>query len=56
MFTLRFVCAWNLVFHIKRERRLTVTEKRLLWEMIGPMREEAGGAWRELHNEEFDNF
>jgi hypothetical protein len=38
------------------ERRLRVTENRVLRKIFGPKREEVAGGWRRLHNEDLHNL
>jgi hypothetical protein len=38
------------------ERRLKVTENRVLKKMFGPKRNEVTTGWRKLHNEEIHNL
>jgi hypothetical protein len=40
---------------LREERRLRVSENRVLRRMFGPKREEVGD-WRRLHNEELHNL
>ena len=48
-------CAtWS--FTLREERRLRVFENRLLRRILGPMRDEVPGDWRELHNEELNDL
>jgi hypothetical protein len=35
-----------------QEHRLRVFENRVLMRIFGPKRDEVGGGWRKLHNEE----
>jgi hypothetical protein len=48
-----FVWLWNLVPH-REERRLRVSENRVLRKIFGPKREEVTGEQRKLHNEELN--
>jgi hypothetical protein len=41
---------------LREEYRLRVFEKRMLWRIFGPKRDEVPGGWRKLHNEEFYNL
>jgi hypothetical protein len=41
---------------LRGERRLNVSENRLLRKILGPKREEGARSWRRLHNEELHNF
>ena len=41
---------WSLTF--REERRLRVSENRVLRRIIGPKRDEVTGEWRKVHNEE----
>jgi hypothetical protein len=40
---------WSLT--LKEERRLRVSENRVLRRIFGPKRDEITGEWRKLHNE-----
>ena len=42
---------WSLT--LRKERRLRVSENRVLRRIFWPMRDEVTGDWRELHNERF---
>jgi hypothetical protein len=37
---------------LREERRLRVSENRVLRRILGPKRDEVKGEWRKLHNEE----
>jgi len=37
---------------LREERRLRVSENRVLWGVFGVRRDEVTGEWRKLHNEE----
>ena len=41
---------------IREERRLTVSENRVLMRIFGPKRDEVTKEWRKLHNEEFNDL
>jgi len=41
---------------LREERRLRVSENRVLRRIFGPKRDEVPGAWRKLHNEELNNL
>ena len=41
---------WSLI--LREERRLRVSENRLLRRIFGPKRDEITGEWRKLHDEE----
>jgi hypothetical protein len=41
---------WSLT--LSEERRLKVSENRMVRRIFGPKREEGTGGWRRLHNEE----
>jgi hypothetical protein len=41
---------WSLT--LREEHRLRVFEKRVLWRILGPKRDEVTGEWRKVHNEE----
>ena len=45
---------WSLT--LREERRLGVTENRVLRRIFGPKRDEVTGEWRKLHNEELNNL
>jgi hypothetical protein len=45
---------WSVT--LKEERGLRVSENRVLRRIFGPKREEVGGGWRRLHNEELHNL
>ena len=46
---------WSLT--LREERRLRVSENRVLRIIFGPKRDEVTGEWRKLHNEElYDLF
>jgi hypothetical protein len=45
--------SWSLT--LREEHRLRVSESRVL-RIFGPKRDEVTGGWRELHNEELQNF
>jgi hypothetical protein len=45
-----YVILWSL--KLREEHRLRVFENRALRRIFGPMRDEATGGWRKLHNEE----
>ena len=45
---------WSLTF--REERRLRVSENRVLRRIFGPKRDEVTGEWRKLHNEEPDDL
>ena len=45
---------WSLT--LREERRLRVSENRVLMRIFGPKRNEALGEWRKLHNEEFNDL
>jgi hypothetical protein len=40
----------------KEERRLRVSEDRVLRRIFGPKRHKVTGGWRKLHNEELHNL
>ena len=42
----------NVVAHTEEERRLRVSENRVLRRIFGPKRDDGTGEWRRLHNEE----
>jgi hypothetical protein len=44
---------WSLIF--KEERRLRVSENRVLRRIFGPRRDEVTGKRRKLHNEELND-
>jgi hypothetical protein len=41
---------------LREERRLRVSENRVLKKIFGPKRDEVTGEWRKLHNEELNNM
>jgi hypothetical protein len=43
---------WSLT--LREERRLRVSDNRVLRIMFGPKRDEVRGEWRKLHNEELN--
>jgi hypothetical protein len=45
---------WSLT--LREERRLMVSENRVLRRMLKPKCSEATGEWRKLHNEELNNL
>jgi hypothetical protein len=45
---------WSLTF--REERRLRVSENRVLRRVFGPKRDEVTGEWRKLHNEEVNDL
>ena len=45
---------WSLT--LKEERRLRVFEKRVLWRIFEPKRDEVTWEWKELHNEELNDL
>jgi hypothetical protein len=45
---------WSLA--LREENKLRVFENRMLRRIFGPRREEMGGGWRPLHNEELHNL
>ena len=48
-------CAtWSLT--LREERRLRVSENRVLRRIFGPKRDEVTGEWRKLHNEELNDM
>jgi len=46
--------AWSLT--LGEERRLRMSENRVLRRIFGPKRDEETGEWRKLHNEERDDL
>jgi len=44
---------WSLT--LREERRLWVSENRVLRKVFGPKRDEVTGEWRKLHNEELND-
>jgi len=40
----------------RKERRLRVSENRVLRKIIGPKRDKVTGEWRQLHNEELNDL
>jgi hypothetical protein len=49
---LYFVWVWNLVSHFRGRAKT----EGVLRGVFGPKREEVGGGWRRLHNEELHNL
>jgi len=45
---------WSLT--LREERRLRVSENRLLSRIFGPKKDEVRGEWRKLHNEELNDL
>jgi hypothetical protein len=45
---------WCLILRERHELR--VFKNRVLRRIFGPKKEEGGGGWRRLHNEEFRNL
>ena len=45
---------WSLT--LREERRLKVSENRVLRRIFGPKTEEVTGEWRKLHNEELNDM
>ena len=45
---------WSLTF--REERRLRVSENRVLRRIFGPKRDEVKREWRKLHNEELNDL
>jgi len=45
---------WSLT--LREERRLMVSENRVLRRIFGPKRDEVKGEWRKLHNEELNDL
>jgi len=45
---------WSLT--LREERRLRLSENRVLRRIFGPKREEVTGEWRKLHNKELNNL
>jgi hypothetical protein len=41
---------------VREEHRLRVLENRVMRKIFGPKRDEVGGSWRKLHNEEIRNL
>jgi hypothetical protein len=41
---------------LREERRLRVSENRVLWKVFGPKMDEVTGEWRKLHNEELNDL
>jgi hypothetical protein len=41
---------------LSEERRLRVSENRVLRNVFGPKRDEVTGEWRKLHNEELNDL
>ena len=48
-------CAtWSLT--VREERRLRISDNRVLRRIVGPKKDEVTGEWRKLHNEERDDL
>jgi len=45
---------WSLT--LREERRLRVSENKVLRRVYGPKRDEVTGEWRKLHNEELNDL
>ena len=45
---------WSLT--LKEERRLRVSEKKVLRKIFGPKRDEVTGKWRKLHKQELNDL
>ena len=45
---------WSLT--LREERKLRVSENRVLRRIFGPRRDEVRGEWRRLHNEELNDL
>ena len=45
---------WSLT--LREERRLRVSENRVLRKVFGPKRDKVTGEWRKLHNEELNDL
>jgi len=45
---------WSLT--LRKERRLSVFENRVLRRIFGPKRDEVTGEWRKLHDEELNDL
>ena len=45
---------WSLA--LREERRLSVSENRVLRRIFGPRRDEVTGEWRKLHDEELNHL
>ena len=43
-------------FTLREERRLRVSENRVLRRIFGPKRKEVTGEWRKLHNKELNDL
>ena len=46
----------TLSLTLREERRLKVSENRVLRRIFGPKRDEVIGEWRKLHNEELNDL
>ena len=44
---------WSLT--LREERRLRVSENKVLRRIFGPKRDEVTGEWRKIHNEDLNN-
>jgi len=45
---------WSLT--LREELRLRLFENRVLWRILGPMRDKVRREWRKLHNEELHDL
>jgi len=41
---------------LREERRLRVSENRVLWRILGPKMEEVTGEWRKVHKKELNGL
>jgi hypothetical protein len=46
--------SWSLT--LREKPRLRVSENRVLWRVFGPKKDEITGEWREVHNEELNDY
>jgi len=46
--------SWSLT--LREEPRLRVSENRVLWRIFGPKRDKTTGEWREVNNEELNDY
>jgi len=53
------VCVYIYIYiyiSLRKERRLRMSENRVLRKIFGPKRDEVTGEWRKLHNEELNDL
>jgi hypothetical protein len=47
---------WSLILVLREERRLMLTENRVLMRVFEPKRDEVKGEWRTLHHDELNDL